>query len=128
MALLRLGPLRHARGGDVHGDRHRQAQRCGPAGLARRCPRPHRGYAADPARRTPPLELCRRAEARFAPHRACPAKAGAGSRPELHRQHHRAANLSPAYPAVLGGCLLTWRPPGPRVLYADIRIMHAALA
>ena len=41
----------------------------------------------------------------IAPHRACLAKAGAGSRPELHRQHHRAANLSPGYPVVLGGCL-----------------------
>ena len=64
MALRRLGPRRRARGGDVHADRHRQAQRRRSAGLARRCPRPHRGHAADPAPRTPPLELGPRAEAR----------------------------------------------------------------
>ena len=44
--------------------RYSQAQRCRSAGLARRCPRTHRGYAADPTRRTPPLELGPRAEAR----------------------------------------------------------------
>jgi len=61
---IAAGPRRRARGGDVHGDRHRQAQRCRSAGLARRCPRPDRGHAADPAPRTPPLELGPRAEAR----------------------------------------------------------------
>ncbi len=61
----------------------RQAQRCRSAGLARRCPRPHRGYAADPARRTPPLELGSGTEARsgrvgqiaHGPHRSEPAAA-----------------------------------------------------
>ena len=57
MVVLRLGPRRRARGADVYADRHRQAQRRRPAGLARRCARPDRGDAADPARRTPFLEL-----------------------------------------------------------------------
>ena len=52
------------RGGDVHPHRHRQAQQCRSAGLARRCPQPDRGDAAEPARRTPPLELARQPAAR----------------------------------------------------------------
>ena len=69
-----------ARGGDIHPDRHRQAQRRRSAGLARRCPRPHRGHAADPAPRTPPLEPGPRAEARSrriepAPRRRAPDRA-----------------------------------------------------
>ena len=62
-------------------------------------------YAADPARRTPPLELGPRAEARWRRIEPAPAKAGTGCRPALHRQHHRAANLIPGYPAVPCGCI-----------------------
>ena len=42
-------------------NRHRQAQRRRPAGLARRCPRPHRRAAAHPGARAPALELESRA-------------------------------------------------------------------
>ena len=45
----------------------RQAQRRGPAGLARRCARPHRRAAAHPCARTPALEL----ESRPAPDSGC---------------------------------------------------------
>ena len=44
-------------GSDVHAHRHRQAQRRQSAGLARRRPRPDRRNTAEPARRTPPVEL-----------------------------------------------------------------------
>ena len=64
MAVRRLGPRRRAGRGDVHPHRHRQAQRRRSVGLARRCPQPDRGDAADPARRTPPLELGSATEAR----------------------------------------------------------------
>ena len=93
------------RGGDVHTDRHRQAQQCRSAGLARRRARPDRGDAAEPPRRTPPLELGPRAEARSRRIEPAPAKAGARSRPVLHRRHHPADKLSPKYPAVFDGCL-----------------------
>ncbi len=59
VAVRRLRPRRRACGGDVHPHRHRQAQQCQSAGLARRRPRPHRRDAAEPARRTPPVELAR---------------------------------------------------------------------
>ena len=52
-AQIRTCPLRHPH-------RHRQAQQCRSAGLARRCPRSHRRDAAEPARRTPSVELERR--------------------------------------------------------------------
>ena len=54
---IALGRKSWLGGGDVHPDRHRQTQRRRSAGLARRCPRPHRQDAADPARPTPPLAL-----------------------------------------------------------------------
>ena len=54
VAVLRLRPRRRAGGGDVHPHRHRQAQQCRSAGLARRCPRQDRRDAAEPARRTHP--------------------------------------------------------------------------
>ena len=41
----------------VHPDRHGQAQRRRPAGLAGRRPRPHRRHTADPPARTPALAL-----------------------------------------------------------------------
>ena len=63
MAVRRLGPRRRAGRGDVHTHRHREAQRRRSASLARRCSRPDRRPAADPAARTPPLELEGRAAA-----------------------------------------------------------------
>ena len=48
---------RYTRRGDLHADRHRKAQRHRPAGLARRCPRPHRRHATDPTAPTSPLAL-----------------------------------------------------------------------
>ena len=96
---------RRARGGDVHADRHRQAQRCRSAGLARRCPRPDRGDAAEPARRITPLELGPRAEASIKPHRPGPRGRRPDPAPKLHRRHHPATKISLKYPAVFGGCL-----------------------
>ena len=64
MAVLRLRPRWRARGSHVHADRHCQAQRRRSAGLARRCARPHRQDAAEPARRTPLQELGPGTEAR----------------------------------------------------------------
>ena len=93
------------RGGDVHADRHRQAQQCRPAGLTRRRSRPDRGDAADPARRTPSLELGSGTEAGSRRIEPAPAKAEAASRPALHRGHQLRAKLNLKYPSVLGGCL-----------------------
>ena len=64
LAVRRLRSRRCQGRGDIHPDRHRQTQRCRSASLARRRARPHRRDAADPAGRTPPLELGSRAAAR----------------------------------------------------------------
>ena len=45
------------RGGDLLADRHREAQRHRPAGLARRRPRPHRRSPGPTSRRPSPVEL-----------------------------------------------------------------------
>ncbi len=63
MAVRRLGPRRRARRGDVHADRHRQAQQRRPAGLARPgiavLSPPHIGPAAHPALEKPREQAAR---------------------------------------------------------------------
>ena len=78
--------------------RHRQAQQCQSAGLARRRPRPHRRDAAEPARRTPPVELARQPAARSG-------RIGRDLRLALPHRKRAATKLSPKYPAAFGGCL-----------------------
>ena len=107
MAVRRLGPRRRAGRGDVYADRHRQAQRRRPAGLARRCARPDRRDAAEQARRTPPLELGSGTEARSGRVDSLPPRRRSDPAPELRRPHHPAAKISLKYPAALGGCLQT---------------------
>ena len=58
MAVCRLRSWRRARRCDVvHSDRHRQAQRRRPPGLAGRRPWPHRRLSAEPPARAPALAL-----------------------------------------------------------------------
>ena len=77
LALRRVRPRRRAGRSHVHPHRHRQVERRRPSGVARRRPRPDRRPAADPAVRTPALEL----EGRTA--------AGLGGvSPTLHRPVH----------------------------------------
>ena len=57
VVVRRLRPRRREGSGDLHADRHRQAQRHQPAGLARRRARPHRRPSRLPAPRTPSLAL-----------------------------------------------------------------------
>ena len=64
VAVRRLRPRWQALRGHSHVDRHRQAQRRRSASLARRCSRPDCGDPAEPARRTPSLELGSGAEVR----------------------------------------------------------------
>ena len=97
MALRRLGSWRRAGRGHVHPDRHRQAQQCRSASLARRCPGPDRGDPAEPPRRTPPLELGPRAEARSG-------RVGQIERGPL-RSEPAAAQNQIEHPAAFGGCL-----------------------
>ena len=75
-----------------------QAQQCQSAGLARRRPRPHRRDAAEPARRTPPVELARQPAARSG-------RIGRDLRLALPHRKCAATKLSPKYPAAFGGCL-----------------------
>ena len=106
MALRRLGPRRRAGGGDVHAHRHRQAQRCRSAGLARRRARPDRGHAADPARRTPPLELGSGTEARSGRIEPGPREGGGQiARGTVPLRASRCSKSGLNTPAVFGGCL-----------------------
>ena len=57
LALRRIRARWAARGGNVHLDRHRQAQRHRPAGMARRRHRPHLRHAGLTPARIAPLEL-----------------------------------------------------------------------
>ena len=57
LAVRRLRPRGRAGRCHVHAHRHREAQRRRSASLARRCPRPYRGEAADPSARASPLVL-----------------------------------------------------------------------
>ena len=99
LVVRRFGPCRRARGGDLHPNRHRQAQRCRSAGLARRCPRPHRGDAAKPTRRTPALELGSGTEAHSSRVEPVPAQT------DLPRTHSPFKGGLRAL-AVFGGCIL----------------------
>lgn len=54
MAVCRFGSRRRARRVHVHPDRHRQAQRHRPTGMARRRPRTHRRRLPEPAARLLP--------------------------------------------------------------------------
>ena len=102
MVVLRLGPWRRGparRAADVHPDRHCQAQRCRPAGLARRCSGTHPGNPAEPARRTPSVELVVRGA-------ALSGHPDRDLRKAFHRPYHPAAKLSAKCPAVFSGSLL----------------------
>ena len=79
------------RGGDVHADRHRQAQRCRSPGLARR-----HAWAASRRRRNPAStnsspETGSPSRSSIKLHGTCPRGSAAGPRPALHRRHHPSA-------------------------------------
>ena len=61
-------------------------------------PRPHRRDAAEPARRTPPVELARQPAARSG-------RIGRDLRLALPHRKCAATKLSPKYPSAFGGCL-----------------------
>ena len=81
--LRRLRRRRPARGGHLHADRHRQAQRRRSAGLARRRARALAGSSGKAHRRPPTLELARRRPCCRLIYRSEAVRGAALSRPPL---------------------------------------------
>ena len=101
LAVRRIRLRRRARGRHVDSDRHRQAQRRRPPSLARRRTRPHRRDTAEPATRTPAVEMA-------ATQSAQSGRIAHNCHFALHQRHNRPGSTA-THPPALAGCILPFR-------------------